>query len=359
MTGARITYHIIGGGIAGLACAYFLKQRDKNIRTVVYEGASQLGGRAYSYFDEGLECRLDNAVHAIVGANKFMARFVKKDEWETTKYFYDAAADNVNDSLYRNMPHLFKSFCNTQAEEVDSAIKRRILAAVFPFMPSQRKVWFSQQNLSQRIINVLAGYVDEVHLGCRLQKIAAQFGIAAQLNFNSLQVDIGAHDKVIIALDNLNCGKILNVSPLEHSQIVNIIYRTSQTIFLPKGASFIGVAGGKSDWIFVGDNLLSAVISDYNPGKEKLSDLAMKIWGEIDKIRGVHSAFMPPYKAVCCKNATIRQNADNNRRRPQNALTEYPNVFIAGDWTMQNYPCCMETAVKSAQRAVKAAMKSA
>ena len=42
----------------------------------------------------------------------------------------------------------------------------------------------------------------------------------------------------------------------------------------------------------------------------------------------------------------------NNLQRPQNALTEYPNVFIAGDWTMKDHPCCMETAVKSAKRAV-------
>lgn len=359
MTTSSTTYHIIGGGVAGLSCAWFLKQKCPNARAVVYEAAPQLGGRAYSYQDKGMGCRLDNAVHAIVGANKFMAQFVKKDEWETTKYFIDVAADQMNDSLYQNWPHLLKAFCNTTAGEIDPKIKRQILKEAFPLNASKRRVWYSKQNLSQRIINILAGYADEIHLNCRLQKIAAQFGVAAQLDFGKNLVDIGAGDKVIIALDNLNCSRLMNLQPLEHSQIVNIIYQTSQTIFLPRGASFVGVCGGIADWVFVGGNLLSVVISDYTSGQENLSDLAIKIWAEIDKIRGVNSAFMPPFKAVCCKNATIRQDAKNNRQRPKNALSVYPNVFLAGDWTMQNYPCCMETAVKSAQRAINTALKSA
>ena len=113
-----------------------------------------------------------------------------------------------------------------------------------------------------------------------------------------------------------------------------------------------------ADWLFVNDNLLSAVISDYTGDRNDLSDLAIKVWTEIDKIRGVNSAFVPPYKVLCHKNATIRQNEANNRCRPKNALTEYPNVFIAGDWTMKDCPCCMETAVKSAKRAVKTAFRA-
>ena len=88
------------------------------------------------------------------------------------------------------------------------------------------------------------------------------------------------------------------------------------------------------------------------------SGVAIKIWKEIDALRGVDSAFMPEYKISRYQKATIKQDTANNLLRPQNALTEFSNVFIAGDWTMKNYPCCMEIAVKSAQRAVKTALKS-
>lgn len=359
MAAVPVTYHIVGGGIAGLSCAWFLKQKCKDVRTVVYEAAPKLGGRAYSYYDEALASPMDNAVHAVAGANKFLARFIKENEWVHKVNFVSPDEAKTDASLYQNKDILFKSFCNTRDSEIDTAIKKRILRAFFPYTSKKRRVWFSKQNLSQRIVNVLAAYADEVHLNSKLNKISAQFGLAAQLKFDKKTVDIGAGDRVIIALDNTSCSKVLDVPALEHNQIVNIIYRVSQTIFLPKGSSFIGIKNGIGDWVFSDGGLLSVVISDYQSGKETLQDLAIKVWAEVDKIRGVNSAFMPPYKAFCCKNATIRQNAENNIRRPKTALTEYPNVFIAGDWTMKDYPCCMETAVASALRAVKAALKSA
>lgn len=358
MSQAPETYHIVGGGIAGLSCAWFLKQKKRNVRVVVYEAGSRLGGRAYSYYDQTLETPLDNGVHAIVGANGFLARFVKKNEWNKECCFLSLADTKIDTFLLRNKNSLLKAICNTAPKEVSSKIKTNIFKALFPFWAAKRKVWFSKQNLSQRIVNLLAGYADEVHINAKLEKISGQFGVAAQLKFGKKEVDIGAKDKVIIALDNASCRKVLNVPELEHNQIINITYRVSQTIFLPRGSSFVGIKDGVADWLFVNDNLVSAVISDYTEDKKGLPDLAMKVWAEIDKIRGVNSAFVPPHKVVCHKNATLRQNDANNLLRPQNALTEYPNVFIAGDWTMKDYPCCMETAVKSARRAVETALKA-
>ncbi len=352
------TYHIIGGGIAGLACAFAVKQKCKGARAIIYEAASHLGGRAFSYQDKGLDCMLDNAVHTIIGANKFMAQFVHKEEWLSQKNFLDIKSNTISSKFFSHLPLLFKSFCNTPIEEVDKKIKKHIYTTGFPYTKNKLKLWFSKQNISQRIINLLAGYADEVHLNCRLKKIAKQFSMAAQLEFEKKQVDIAAHDKVIIALDNPNCSKLLGLPLLEHNRIVNIVYRTSQTIFLPKGASFLGVENGVFDWVFVDNGLLTAVISDHRAEEKDLNNLAALIWAELDKIRGVNSAFLPPYKAFCFNHATIRQNTQNNQKRPANARTEYPNVFLAGDWTMKNRPCCMETAVVSAFRAVTTALKS-
>ena len=89
-----------------------------------------------------------------------------------------------------------------------------------------------------------------------------------------------------------------------------------------------------------------------------MDGLARKIWKQLGKLRGVNSGFVPPFKVINHKIATIRQDAANNNKRPKNAKTVYPNVFIAGDWTMKNYPCSLETAILSAKRAVKTARKS-
>ena len=350
-----VTYHIIGGGISGLACAWFLK--NKNAKIVVYEGKKILGGRAYSYNDEKYQRRLDNAVHAIIGANKFMSSFVNNDEWEYTKYFVDSYNYTISTSLWKNKEILYKAFCNMPFDNIAGKIKNTILRLLFPYTKSKRKVWFSKQNLSQKIINVLASKSDDIKLGASLKSIKYKDKKAIALNFGEFEVALNENDKVILALDNHDCAKFVSVNMIEYSQIVNITYFTSQTIFLPKGASFVAQKTGLADFVFVNDGTITAVISGYD-SDTKLEELPVKIWKEIDALRGVDSAFMPEYKISYYPKATIKQDTTSNMLRPKSAKTEYSNVFIAGDWTMKDYPCCMETAVKSAQRAVKTALKT-
>ena len=171
-------------------------------------------------------------------------------------------------------------------------------------------------------------------------------------------VELGPEDKVILALDNKHYANLIGQKELPHNCIINISYYTSEKIYLPKSASFIGIINGTADWIFVNNNILSVTISDANAQNVPLPELARKVWQEIDVLRGVNSAFVPPFKAFKHKYATIAQDEETNSLRPYNALSEYPNVFIAGDWTIKNYPCCLETALLSAKRAVKAIIKS-
>lgn len=358
MQQSPITYHIIGGGIAGLTCARILKQKHPEIRSVVYETAETLGGRARSYNDAEFGCKLDIGTHVIIGANKKMREFVQSEEWEPSTVFWNAEDGSVSEKLLPALGHILKSCGNTPANKVAPQIRKYILRHTFPWTRNKRKVYFSKQDLSQRIINVLAAYAGEIRLGCKLLKIETQFGRAVQLNFSNTTVDVGTADKVILALDNRHCARILGTEELPHNSIINIFYRTSQTIFLPKGASYIGVVNGLADWIFVNGNILTATISAADENATDFADLARKVWCELDKIRGVNSAFVPPFKVLKHKHATIAQDAEIDAMRPLNAETQYPNVFIAGDWTMQGRPCCMETAVLSAERAIKTAIKS-
>lgn len=355
MVDNSITYHIVGGGISGLSCAWFLKKK-KNIKVIVYEAKNILGGRAFSYDDDKLKCKLDNAVHTIIGANKFMSSFVKKEEWEYTKYFVDSEFISIDTSILKNKNILFKSFCNTAYSDIAEKIKNNILRMLFPFTKNKRKVWFSKQDISQRIINVLSCKTDEIKLNSKLKNIKTKEGKVILLDFGNYKVDVKENDKIILALDNHDCANFISVNRLEYSQIINITYFTSQTIFLPKGASFIAQKNGLADFVFVNNGTITAVISDYKNNIEH-ENLAIKIWKEIDALRGVDSAFMPEYRISHYQKATIKQDKTNNLLRPKNALTEFLNLFIAGDWTMKNYPCCMEVAVKSAKRAVKTSLK--
>ena len=48
MGSRKVTYHIIGGGIAGLACAWFLRQRKRKAHIALYEAQEYVGGRSVS-----------------------------------------------------------------------------------------------------------------------------------------------------------------------------------------------------------------------------------------------------------------------------------------------------------------------
>ena len=59
--------HIIGGGLAGLAAALDLAEAGRPV--CLYEAGPACGGRARSYHDQKLGCRIDNGNHLLLSAN--------------------------------------------------------------------------------------------------------------------------------------------------------------------------------------------------------------------------------------------------------------------------------------------------
>ncbi len=351
------TYHIVGAGIAGLSCAYFLKKKNPKCKTVVYEAAGRIGGRCYSFEDKELNLRLDNATHVILGGNKYASTLFSPQKWHEECYFWNVKKDYVSKKLKPFKSDILKAICNISANNIPKTMVRKIFWKLFPWNKKQRRIYFSQQDLSQRFINPLTIYVDELKLNSKLLKLDTQFGQIAQLNFADKQVEIGADDKVILALDAANSSHLLGTPQFDFNGIINIFYHTSQQIALPNRTSFLGISEGLFDWIFVNGQIVAVTLSDAAEKKGDLKELARRIWKQIDVLRDVNSAFVPPFRIMHHRHATIRQDENNNAKRPKNAQTSYPNLFIAGDWTMKDYPCSIETAILSGKRAAKAALK--
>lgn len=66
--------HIIGGGMAGLAAAVEIAGSGQ--RVTVYEAGRACGGRARSYEDKRLGCRIDNGNHMLLSANDLVFRYL-------------------------------------------------------------------------------------------------------------------------------------------------------------------------------------------------------------------------------------------------------------------------------------------
>ena len=178
------------------------------------------------------------------------------------------------------------------------------------------------------------------------------------MRFNQGRIKLQSGDKIIMALDNQQAARFLALPQLETTRALSITYYTSQTIFLPHEASFVGIQGGSADWLTITPNLITAFVYDYCQEFSTYDKLALKVWEEISQIRGVNSGFAPSYKVDVFDHAGVRMNDANNALRPDNASSKYSNVFICGDWSMKDYPCCMETAALSAQRAAHLAIKT-
>ncbi|MBB2199319.1 MAG: hydroxysqualene dehydroxylase HpnE [Gluconacetobacter sp.] len=66
--------HIVGGGLAGLSAAVELA--GSGGRLTVYEAGPACGGRARSYHDRHLGCRIDNGNHLLLSANDAVFRYL-------------------------------------------------------------------------------------------------------------------------------------------------------------------------------------------------------------------------------------------------------------------------------------------
>ena len=347
------TYHIIGGGLSGLACAFFAKQKQKGCRVVLYEAESRLGGKMISEMPE--RNNQNSMVHIVSDKDKFMSSFARADEWKKNLLFYDFKTAKTYTAGKQD---LLKIATDSRDGDIAFSVKSRLKKILFSWWPKKRKFWFIGKNFNERIINVLSVYADEIKLNHKLKEITATADNATKLKFENGVVKIGNRDQVIIALDNYECHQIMNNVPLlKHRAVTDIIYQTSQTLFLPKGVSFLGLKNGIADWIYSEDNTLTAVISDLWLPPENYAETAGKIWRELDKIRKVNSAFVPSFKVLTRKDAVVSADKLTEKHKPETAETEYKNVFIAGDWTVKKEACRLESAVISARRAVITSLK--
>lgn len=351
MSGKALTYHIIGGGIAGLAAAKFIKEKNIKNKVVLYEATAKLGGRCYSFFDTKPDRTIDNATHVILGANKEVLSLMKQPDFSGQAKFFEKGT--INGKFWNYKDFILLSVFNTKPDDVPFPLIKKLLWKLFPFFPNRLKICYSKGDLTEKLIEPLSRYVDELKPGHKLLSFTAENGNISALTFNKGKVSVAPRDKIICALDAANYSRIFGGPKFEFNEITNIFYRTSTPLTLPGDSRFLAMPQNIADWVFICDDIAAVTISNSAGIKDKDDELARKIWLEIRALSGLKPAFLPAYRVLHHKRATIRQDEANNKLRPTSAQSGYKNMKLAGDWTMKNWPCCLEAAVISAKRAVK------
>lgn len=343
-------YHIIGSGVAGLSAAKFLKKKYPQATIYLYEAAHLLGGRAYSFFDKDWQLNLDNATHVILKSNKKTCHLLPSfKEWQKI-YFLEKGQNSLQTNKWKFRDEIAEAVFNTSFDAVGCKQWLNIAWQLFPFFPHQFRASFSQGNLTQDLTQILQLSDIHINYGYKLLSIEQQGELITKLIFNQQSITLTENEQVISALDSYNYGKIFEPTHFEYNTIINIYFHTSMAITLPQGLHFIGLKGSLAQWVFSFPNILAVTISNANACSLSDEELARLIWAEICVLRGRAAAFMPEYRVLRHKRATIKQDKLNNALRPSSAQTKWANLQICGDWTMKNYPCCLESAILSAQR---------
>ena len=337
------TYHIIGAGIAGLYIAKLIKEKYPLSSVILYEAAEKIGGRCGSFYDADFNCNCDYATHVVLNCNKKTKNLLGKKKirhplrfWEFSKHRFTAITACISEAIL--------AVFNTPKPNFKSLFY--VVRKLFPFI--RMRAYFSQGTLEEELCTPLLQFANDIKYGYAWQGVKKDAQKITHLIFNKKTVILSPDAVVISAIDSFNYHRIMGGYDFEYNSITNVFYRTSMALTLPNEIKMLGLKKAQSQWLFSTPDYIAVTISNASSSPDP-----RQIWNEICTIRHYNSAFLPLYKVRTFPHATIRQDKINNAKRPDSAKTSLDNLFICGDWTMKNKPCCIETALLSAQRVVK------
>ncbi len=397
--------HIIGGGLAGLATALALTEAGQ--RVVIYEAGPACGGRARSYFDRELGCRIDNGNHLLLSGNRAAMRYLdivgardtlagpagpvfpfmdlrSGQRWTLRpnagrlpwwvfsagrgvpgarladyagllRLRFAGAEDTVggllpHNALYeRLIEPLAVSGLNTPADAGSARLFWAIVAETLARGGSHCVPCWPKIGLSESFIDPAVAWVQArggvLHTGHRIAALEQADGRVTGLAGPGGAVSVGASDSVVLAAPAAVSAGLLPALrvPDEYEAIVNLHFKTQ----VPAGeAGFWGLVGGSAEWVFAKAGIASVTISAANRLLDRPAEvLARVVWPEVCQAAGM-VAPMPQWRLIREKRATFSATPAQHKRRPQ-STTRLPNLLLAGDWTDTGLPATIEGAIRS------------
>ncbi len=410
--------HIVGAGLAGLACAVRLLKAGRRVE--LYEAAQHAGGRCRSFYDETLDRRIDNGNHLLLSGNGAVMAYLEDigasdglvgparaafsfvelpsgGRWtvrpnagrlpwwilrpsrrvpgSTARDYLRALAlarsgpeatvaqcfDTARPLYRRFWEPLAVAILNTAAEEAAAQLLWPVVFETFGRGEAAARPRVAAEGLSQTFIDPALAAIraqgGAVNLACRLRQVEVAGGRAVGLDFATRRVAMAPQDAVVLALPPSGASDVLDsvVAPRASRPIVNAHYRLPRAPALPDGAPFIGVIGGAAQWLFLRGDVVSVTVSAAETLVDAPADeIARLLWADVARALELGDARQPPCRIVKERRATFAQIPAELSRR-SGTRTELANLFLAGDWTDTGLPATIEGAVRSGHAAARAA----
>lgn len=408
--------HVVGAGLAGLACAVRLAARG--VEVALYEAAGHAGGRCRSYFDQSLECEIDNGNHLLLSANTaaldylteigtrdsliepdaafpftdlgtgqswtvrpndgpipwwLMDRARRVPDTGLTDYLgavklalagRDRTVGDCVDTVGPLWDRFWEPFTvavlNTPAADASARLVWMVLRESFMRGARYSKPMIARDGLSISFIDPalqrLRSKGVEPIFGARLRAAGIEDGKVTRLAFGDDNVPIRPDDRVVLAIPPSGAAAILTdiTVPRTSSTIFNAHIRLDQTVEMPNGIPFLGVIGGTAHWLIVRRNVISATISAADHLMDEPADsIADRVWDDAKRALNLNVVERPPIRVIKERRATFAQTPEEIRRRP-GTRTRYSNLLLAGDWTDTGFPATIEGAIRSGHAAAAA-----
>lgn len=411
--------HIVGAGLAGLSTAVQLVRRGQ--ACTVYEAAPFAGGRCRTFADPRLGRDVDNGNHLLLSGNRSAAaylaaigagdRMVTAQKasfpfvdladmsrwqiamndgpipwwvgdrsrrvpgtrlWDYVRGFglaFAGAGRTVAETV-RDRGPLWQRFwepmtlaaLNTTPERAAAPLLWRVLSETFARGGAHCRPMLAPGGLGTALVDPAIAYLQTagvpIHFGHALRGVTNEGARLAGLNFaNGLAVEIGADDRVVLALPPTRLKTALpwiDVPP-DDSAILNAHFLVDDPA-LASAAPITGLVNSDTHWIFVKGDVVSLTVSaaDRLGLMDKAPDvLAERLWSETARALGLSTQ---PHATRINKErrATFDQSPAGVARRPK-AETPINNLFLAGDATDTGLPATIEGAIRSGEQAARLA----
>lgn len=409
------TTHVVGAGLAGLACA--LRLADAGRRVAVYEAARMAGGRCRSYFDASLGLTIDNGNHLLLSGNWAARDYAKRigasgalvgpdecafdfldarsgERWmlrpnasripwwiffaerrvpgtrpldylDAGRLLFARDGATIGETMRCNGPLWEKlwrpvllSALNTEPEEASAALAGAVLRESLAAGGDACRPMVAKGGLGEALIEpalrTLRAKGVEPRFGARLREIAFDGSRVAALRFGDAEETLQEGDSVVLATPPWIAQELVPglVAPDDFRAILNAHFKIAPP---PGQPLLLGMIGTLTEWLFAFDDRLSVTIS----GADRLIDepreaLATKIWAEVSAATGLPAEPPPPWQIVKEKRATFAATPAQEKRR-SDAKTSWRNLHLAGDWTNTGLPATIEGSIRSGYKAAELA----